>query len=361
MAIKNLKESVNTSISLLQDYQTGKSKLIKTNRPWLDKPGGVLLQSIILILGASFSGKTTELQNITDDIMNIDINPDAKDFVVVTHSLEMSSFSLTLKDIKKVTGLNYKNILSSQFSKEHKEELGKYFDKKRDGRYFINHETGTAEEIVNQTEIFLKQHIDKKLVLVELDHLALLKSKLGSKKNSIDDLVEMMNDLKLRYPNFLLIVLTQANRNIYSKIQEKSNEMKLSRNDVYQSDTAFHIASYCYGLQNAKYLGVSEYRKIRPDKYLHLKHRFTDEDSKGRVSLHSDGCIFVEVLKDRMVDDLDFVDLYTIELKEFKKEETKQTPDPTFTEPVFAKEPNLPFLSHEEAFGDPDDEQDSPF
>ena len=114
--IRPLKDSIDTSIELLAKYQSGEEKLIKTNREWLDKPGGILRQSIILILGASFSGKTTELQNITDDIMSVENNPDAKDYVVCTHSLEMSSFSLSLKDIKKVTKKDYKDILGEKFN-----------------------------------------------------------------------------------------------------------------------------------------------------------------------------------------------------------------------------------------------------
>lgn len=365
MSIKPLKDSINESITSLNKYQKGEEKLIKTNREWLDKPGGVLRQSIILILGASFSGKTTELQNITDDIMDTDRNEDASDYVVLTHSFEMSSFSLTLKDIKKITNLNYKEILSEEFSEENKEKLSKYFNSKRDGRYYINHQTGTAQEIVEQTEEFLKKHTDKKLVLVEIDHLALLKSTQTGKKTTIDDLVELMNDLKLKYPNFLMIALTQANRNVYSRIKDKSNDMKLSRNDVYASDTAYHIADYCYGLQNAYFLGVEEYRKVSPKKYPHLEHRFTDEDSNGRVSLYSEGCIFVEVLKDRMVDDLNFVDIYTIEIKPLEKEKKQETKN-LFQAPVFEKEEhikvNYDMIS---AFGEPevpdDDTDEVPF
>lgn len=355
MPIKNLKDSINDSVKLLSEYQNNTKQLVKTNRPWLDTPGGILKQSIILILGASFSGKTTELQNITDDIMNVDINPNAINYVVFTHALEMSSFTLTLRDIKKITKKSYKDILSESFNQEDSNKLKKYFDSKRDGRFFINHETGTAQEIVDQSEEFLKQHTDKDLCLIELDHLALLKAKSEGKKHSIDDLVEMFNDLKLKYPNFLLVILTQANRNIYSRIKAKSNEMKLSRNDVYGSDTAFHISDYCYGLQNAYFLGVEEYRKINPDKYPNLSHRFSEEDSNGKVSLYSDGCIFVEVLKDRMADDLDFIDLYTIEVKEFDKKQSVPTEsNPIMNTPVF--EPDIIDPKHF-----PDSTDDIPF
>ena len=183
-----------------------------------------------------------------------------------------------------------------------------------DGRLFVNHDTGSPLEIADQTEEFLKLNSDKKLCLITLDHTALLKSKNDNKKAAIDDMVERFNDFKQRYDNFLLVMLTQANRSVLSRVKPKSNEMKLTREDVYASDTLFHISDYLYGLQNAYYLGVEEYRKVSAKRYSHLTHRFSGEDINGKTSLIAKGCIFVEVLKHRMADDMDFKDLFTIEI-----------------------------------------------
>lgn len=108
-----------------------------------------------------------------------------------------------------------------------------------------------------------------------------------------------------------------------------SNEMAIRRDDIYQSDTIFHVADYVYGLQNAAYMGVEQYRKVNPDKYSHLSHRFGDYDSKGKVSLITEGCIFVEVLKDRTAD-IDFTNLYTIEIKPIKAPEKIEVVTPVF-------------------------------
>ncbi len=178
-------------------------------------------------------------------------------------------------------------------------------------------------------------------------------------------MVERLNDMKFKYPNFVLVLLTQANRSVLNRIKEKSNDMKLRRDDVYASDTIFHISDYVYGLQNAYYLGVEEYRKINPERYPNLEHRFTDEDSNGRVSLHTEGCIFIEVLKDRMADDLDFTDLYTLEIKTFDKKETEKKSSKIIV-PIFDEETDdrntVPFGSLEDAFGtDNENNNDPPF
>jgi hypothetical protein len=362
MAVKLVKEHLKQSKILLGKYQKGDLKLIQTNRPWLDAPGGILRQSIITILGASFSGKTTELENLREDIMNVEINPEAADYVSLSHAFEMSNFSLMLKSIKKLTGKTYKEILNEEFDQENTDKLKEYFEGYGDERFSINHETGSPEEIADQTEEFLKNNTDKKLCLISLDHTALLKSKQDNKKASIDDMVERFNTMKFKYPNFVLVLLTQANRKVLDRIKEKSNDAKLRRDDIYASDTVFHISDYVYGLQNAFYLGIEEYRKVRPVRYPHLEHRFTDEDKKGKVSLHTEGCIFVEVLKDRMADDLDFTDLYTIEIKEFDKtkivKETKEE-TPKFTIDS-VQEPIAP-ASLEDAFGPISPSDDPPF
>jgi hypothetical protein len=363
--IKSLDEYSNESLVLLNKYQTGEIKLTKTNRPWLDNAGGIIPRSIIGILGASFSGKTTELQSLTEDIMNIEVNEDASEYVSLAHAFEMTNFSLTLKSIKNVTGKKFIDILGEGFDEKDKVKLKEYFNNKLDGRFFVNHDTGTPKEIGDMTEEFLKKNIDKKLCLVSLDHSALLKSKSGNKKEAIDDMLERFNDFKQIYANFILIILTQANRSTLTKIGEKSNEMKLSRDSVYASDTLFHIVDTLYGLQNAYYLGVEEYRKIRPSKYPNLEHRFTDEDKNGKVSLYSEGCIFVEILKDRMADDLDFIDLYTIEIKPFNKETDVHNFKKESKMPIFLPDSPVPRnFDVNLAFGKPDiseDDTDPPF
>lgn len=355
MAVKPLNEYLNTSLIDLKQYQTGKKKLIKSNREWLDSSGGIIPRSIITILGASFSGKTTELEDLICDLMGEHTNEDAKDYVVLSHAFEMTNFALTLKDIKKQTNKSYKEILTQEFTEEEKEKLHKFFEYKKDGRFFVNHDTGTAEEIIKQTKDFLDENRHKKLCIISLDHTALLKSKNADKKGAIDDLIEGFNDLKQKYANFLLILLTQANRNILGRVKEKSNEMKYRRDDIYASDTVFHISDYIYALQNAYFLGVEEYRKINPDKYPHLEHRFSDPDSHNKVSLYSKGCIFVEVLKHRMADDLDFTDLYTIEIKPFEKENKSFPQTPIFNTSI---EPNFDL---DNAFDPQEVSEDSPF
>ena len=335
MPIQPLEQVLKETLSILSKYQNGEISQIKTNRPWLDHQNGITPKSFITIFGASFGGKSTELENLKMDIMDVNINPEAKDYVWVSNSFEMTNFATTLRDVKKLTKLSFGDILSKPFSAEEKVILGDYKAKKIDGRFFVNQIPLSAEDFIKETEQFLLQHTDKKLVVLDLDHAGLLKAKNDNKKLAIDDMVEGLNMLKNKFNNFIVVLLTQANRSVLGRLKEKSNESRLRRDDIYMSDTLYHVSDYVYGLQNASYLGIEEYALINPEKYPNLSHRFTEENKHGKVSLVTEGCIFVEVIKDRTAD-IGFVDLFTIEIKPFEKKTfISAISAPIFSTPTF--------------------------
>ena len=357
MPIQPLKEVLTQSLVTLNQYQTGQVKQIKTNRLWFDHQGGITPKSFITVFGASFSGKSTELENMKMDIMDTNINPEASDYVWISNSFEMTNFATTVRDIKKLTKKQFKDILSQPFTEEEKEVLKRYRETKFDGRFFVNQIPLSAEDFLKETEEFLKSNIDKRLIILDLDHAGLLRAKNDNKKLAVDDMVEGLNLLKNKYDNFAVILLAQANRSVLTRIKEKSNESRLRRDDIYLSDVLFHTSDYVIGLQNANYLGIEEYALIRPDKYPHLSHRFTEENKHGKVSLYTENCIFVEVLKDRSAD-IGYVDLYTIEIGKFDKKENTPTTSLFSTPPIFdTTPPPPPNFDLKEAFG----ADDAPF
>lgn len=356
MPIQPLKEVLTESLITLNNYQQGNIKQIKTNRPWLDAQGGITPKTFITIFGASFGGKSTELEALKEDIMNVEINPDAKSYVWLSNSFEMTNFATTLRDVKKITQRSYKDILTQPFTEDEKINLAKYKEYKFDGRFFVNQVPLSADEFIKETEEFLEKNRDKLAVFLDLDHANLIKAKNDNKKLAIDDMVEGLNRLKNKFENFVVVMLMQANRSVLLRLKEQSNESRLRRDDLSTSDAVYQISDFVYGLQNANYLGVDRYAKLKPEKYPHLSHRFTEEDKNGKVSLYTEGCIFVEVLKDRTAD-IGYTDIYTIEIKPFEKPNSKPS-TPTFQAPPVFEPINL--TSFEPSFKDLSDDK-SPF
>ena len=342
MSIQPLKIALDETFSTIKKYQSGEVKQIKTNRPWLDHQGGVTPRSLITIVASSFGGKSTELENLKAEKMNPEITEDAKNYVWLSNAYEMTNFATTLRDLKKLLKSDFKNILGKEFSEEERGKLTKYYLERTDGRFFVNQVPQTSKEFLQSVEGFLEQHKDKSLVVLDLDHAGLIKSSSENKKISVDDVVEGLNELKNKYNNFLVVILMQLNRSILSRVADKSNQSAIQRGDFYQSDTVYHISDYIYGLQNANFVGIEQYRLLNPEKYPHLSHRFTEENKHGKVSLYTDGCIFVEVLKDRTAD-IGFTDLFTIEIKPFDRKQIYKPTTPSFTTtPTFTNQKLTP-------------------
>lgn len=339
-----LSKELKTTFDTIKKYQSGELNLIKTGREWFDQNGGVLPQSLMLLAGASFGGKTTEMEQLKKGMMNKDLNPKADNYVWLSNSYEMTNFMTTLRDLKRVLKKTHQEILEEEFTQEDRDAVNKYYSDKSDGRFFSNHKTLTAQEFLKNSKDFLELHKDKDLVVIDVDHVALTKASQDGKKIAIDDLVEGINELKESYKNSFFVLVSQLNRGILGRLKEKSNDSAIQRGDIYQSDSVFQTSDYVVGLQNASQLGIEEYRKVYPEKYEHLEHRFTEPDSRGRVSLISEGCIFVEYMKDRLAD-FGYTDLFTIEInKPTKKKRVIKTPDflpPVQVEPSFNPFENL--------------------
>jgi hypothetical protein len=126
----------------------------------------------------------------------------------------------------------------------------------------------------------------------------------------------------------VFIILSQLNRGILGRIGERSNECRIRRDDLYATDALYQLSDYVYGLQNASFLGIEEYLLLNPKKYPHLDFRFTDPNKNGKVSLYTEDCIFVDVIKDRTAKP-GYVDIFTIEFGVFEKPEIIKPKNPS--------------------------------
>lgn len=341
MAIIPLGNALTHTFEVIAQYQKGQIKQIQTKRPWFDSQGGLVPQSIITIFGSSFSGKSWELEELKKDIMSVENNPDAKDYVWCSNSFEMTNMATTIRDLKTKLGISKKELLNNPFSPEQKAKVREYSIDKKDGRYFVNYVPVNAKGFLKETRTFLEAHRDKKAVFIDIDHLALVIAEAGNKKLAVDDVVEGINALKNEFHNFYCVFISQANREVLLRIKDKDNGARLRRSDLYGSDTIYHASDYVIGLQNAAKVGIEEYLKVFPEYYSHLAHRFTKADTKGKVSFHTRGCIFVEILKSRDEDGDDFIDLFTIEFGGFEKPKEREPKmevprfeDPTEVAPI---------------------------
>jgi replicative DNA helicase len=324
--IRPVKEVADEAFKKLADYQSGKSKPVKTGREWLDSIfGGLLPQDIVTIAGASGGGKSFELQRIKNYVMNKDNNANADQYVWLDNSLEMRLLSNIIRDLHKNLEISKKKILTMPFTPSEQSLANNYAKQIMDGRFFIDEEATTSEEFEKRTRAFLKLHVDKTAVFITIDHIALAKNGGSDKKGAVDGIVEVINRLKKEFPNAIWIVLSQLNRTILNRIKDNDIMAMPNRADVFQSDTMYHISDYLYVTHNPYRLGINEFSRVNAKQYDYLEEHFTEPDKKGKVSFKTLAKMFFIVLKSRESDVIfDDIFIEDIDLPNIEKYIDKQ-------------------------------------
>lgn len=325
MKISPLKHLVKEAAIELGSLQKGKQRLVKTGMDCIDSHiGGLLKGDIILIPALSGHGKSEFLYRLRENLLSIEINPDAQDYVFLDNSLEMKVFNQYLRGLKRATGKSKRDLLFTEFEKdseERKKAVDYYKSMMADDRIFINQDVTTAEQFYKGCKEFLDLHRNKKAVFISIDHILLISG--GDKKQVLDDTIEYCNRLKLEYDNVYFIVLSQLNRSILNRIAEKNNMAAPNTGDIYGSEFMTQASSYVVILFNAFKVGINQYLKVFPERYEHLEKHFGDEDSKGnKVSFDTVGKIFMHVLKVRE-GEANYQDLF-IEDMDMPKEELEK-------------------------------------
>lgn len=315
MQIQKIKDVVQESKKELWEYQTGKKKIIKTNRPYLDDIFPVVNGTVITVSAQSGVGKSTEMMRIVNNVMNTSINPTASNFVSLIVSLEMRVLNIILRGLNKHTKKKKSKILSEEFTEEELELAKEYFKTLEDDRNYISQVPTTPNKFFEACKEFLDQHKDKETCLIAYDHLVLTNSDKGESRNTIiENLVERINDLKMLYKNVIFILVSQTNSELGNRAKDKDVMSQPRPSDLYYSQFTFQVSDYVVVINNALKNGIKEYSKIMPERYPNLKKYFLEEDSKGKVSLETYGVLYYHLLKCREADEGIYIDIYAEDL-----------------------------------------------
>lgn len=378
MKIQKLKDLAVGAFRELKLIQTGKKKLVKTGEEMIDcHLGGLLPGDVILLSGLSGHGKSETLYTIKRNILSTEVNEEASEYVFLDMSLEMKIFNILLRGMHSRMDKKKSEILFNEFNEDEKVIAKEYFDSLQDDRQYVNQSPASPLEFYTATREFLEEHKDAKAVFVTIDHILLMTG--ADKTKVIEQTIEYVNLLKLEFENVYFLVLSQLNRKLYDRVDEKSNRSAPSAIDLFGSSFMDQIASYNIMLFNAYKAGIEQYMKVNPERYSYLEKYFGDEDTKGRRSFNTIGLIFFHIEKTRESDD-PYRDIFVKEMnlseeqkEKMKEPEIKAPVAPTFSKTGRAPEvvfdtpsevkPNFNMAS---AFGDPENfnleiDQDPPF
>lgn len=374
MRFKKLGELTDESLRELNSIQEGKKLLVKTGFPMIDDHlNGLLPSDIVVLSGLSGHGKSETLSRLRDNIMNVEINPEAVDYIWANFNLEVRSFNVTLRSLNRKLGKKKQDILYNKFTEEEKIKVKEFYEDTQDDRQYVCQDNITALGFYEASRELLLANKSKKAVHIDCDHVALLSG--NDIQKGIEDLIRYVNKLKLEFDNAYFYIISQLNRGLLSRVAERNNSSCPNASDLYASSAMDFISSYNIIVFDAHKLGISEFMQVNPERYDYLQNHFTEESNKGKVGFFTEGKLFYKVVKTRE-SDVSWRDLYIVE-KDISKEEKKMYEKkeskisssllsgmPNFNEEkkeIFEPKFDLPTPNIEDAFGVYEDESDIPF
>lgn len=224
--IESAKSLVDQAVLQLAEYQSGKKETITTGVDHLDNIllGGLRVGDVVTIGARPGVGKSYLLQQIEAGAMDLKLNPQSKDYVLLKCNYEMPVMRLLTRKLAFSMKKSFKSVLLNPPNDLEKKVYKRICDEERDSRkYYINYPLN-AQDFEEQVAKFLQQHVDKKAVLVTIDHIGLTKNTgSGGKKQAIDDTIEAINRMKLQFKNAVFVILSQLNRNIEERTDAKDS------------------------------------------------------------------------------------------------------------------------------------------
>lgn len=291
----------------LNRLQTGKLGMLQTGRPYIDEHlGGLMPSSVVLLAALSGGGKTYEAQRIIKGMLDVEINPQADEYVTLEYMLEMKFLDLILRDTHSILDKKKRDILTETFTEEEKQKVRVYAEALKDGRRFIVEESVNTKEFLEITRTFCKANKDKKAIIVHIDHLLLILA--DGAEDPLKRIAEYTNILRKEFGNVYFFYLSQMNRNIYEKMEEASSRSVPDTSTIYGSSYFEFLSAFAIIMMNPFKMGIEKYMKVKKERYPNLSEFFTEEDNKGRVSFKTLGNAYYHCAKirdsDQMFDNL---------------------------------------------------------
>ena len=244
--------------------------------------GGIEPNTIYTIVGISGSGKSSFVNTLENDLIDLNSN---QDVIVLNFSFEMlSSRQVGRKFSSKLRQTTTELYSASSVLDD--ETLAKVEQTSQQIKsypiYYVD-TPGTVEDIASTIDYFYENKAKNKKFIIILDHTLLVE---GQARESALQVISDLQKLFIRtkkLPNTTIIQLSQMNRNIEAPDRINNPSMHYPmRSDISSADTIFHASDYVICIHRPELLNIQSYGPnrlpVQNKVYLHiLKNRDAGE------------------------------------------------------------------------------------
>lgn len=286
LTFRHISSATNEAVEYIRKRKNHEIVSLRTRWSKFNKScmGGIEPNTIYTIVGISGSGKSSFVNTLESDLIDLNSN---QDVVVLNFSFEMLSSrqvgrKLSSK-LRQTTAQLYSS--SSDLDNTLLEEVEQTSQQIKSYPIYYVDTPGTVADIASTIDYFYENKAKGKKFVIILDHTLLVEGQnCESALQVISDLQKLFIRVK-KFPDTTIIQLSQMNRNIENPERINNPSMHYPmRSDISSADTIFHASDYVICIHRPELLNIQSYGPnrlpVRDKVYLHiLKNRDAGECS----------------------------------------------------------------------------------
>lgn len=284
LSFRHISTATNEAVEYIRKRKNHEIQSLRTRWNKFNKScmGGIEPNTIYTIVGISGSGKSSFVNTLETDLIDLNSN---QDVIVLNFSFEMLSSRQVGRKISSKLRQTTAELYSAnnELTDDLLDRVEQTSQQIKSYPIYYVDIPGTVEDIASTINYFYETKAkDKKFVII-LDHTLLVE---GQNRESALQVISELQKLFIKVkklPNTTIIQLSQMNRNIENPERINNPSMHYPmRSDISSADTIFHASDYVICIHRPELLNIQQYGPnrllVKNKVYLHiLKNRDAGE------------------------------------------------------------------------------------